>query len=44
MENQEPNLWDPEKPEDFIYDAELLNAWFWSEFVLELENNEEDRY
>ena len=26
---QEPNLMDPEKPEAFLYDAELLNAWFW---------------
>jgi hypothetical protein len=25
---QEPNLYDPEKPEEFLYDAELLNAWF----------------
>ena len=38
------NLWDPEHPEWFMYDAELLNAWFWSEFVLELKDNEKDRY
>jgi len=28
----EHNLWDNEHPEWFIYDAELLNAWFWKEF------------
>ena len=26
---QEPNLMDPEDREAFLYDAELLNAWFW---------------
>jgi hypothetical protein len=41
-ENIEPiyNLYDPEKPEAFIYDVELLNAWFWSEFVLEWNEDE----
>lgn len=28
----EHNLWDPEHPEWFIYDPELINAWFWKEF------------
>jgi len=28
----EHNLWDNEHPEWFIYDVELLNAWFWKEF------------
>jgi hypothetical protein len=31
----EPNLWDNEHPEWFIYDAELINSWFWDQFVLE---------
>jgi len=38
---QEHNLWDPEKPEAFIFDAELLNSWFWSEFVKEIKEEEE---
>ena len=28
----EPNLWDAEHPEWFIYDVELLNAWYWEQF------------
>ena len=28
----EPNLMDPEDREAFIYDAELVNSWYWSEF------------
>ena len=34
----EPNLYDSEHPEWFIYDAELLNAWYWKQFVIELES------
>ena len=30
----EPNLWDAEHPEWFIYDAELLNAWYWRDSEL----------
>ena len=41
---QEHNLWDNEHPEDFIYDAELLNAWYWNEWeitrVISPENKE----
>lgn len=33
---REPNLYDSEKPEEFLYDAELLNAWFWEKFLKEL--------
>jgi len=33
----EHNLWDAEHPEWFIYDPELLNAWYWDEFIIELE-------
>jgi hypothetical protein len=36
----EPNLWDAEHPEWFIYDVELLNAWYWDEFMLEWEQDE----
>jgi hypothetical protein len=28
----EHNLWDADHPEWFIYDVELLNAWYWKEF------------
>ena len=28
----EHNLWDAEHPEWFIYDVELLNAWYWKQF------------
>jgi hypothetical protein len=28
----EHNLWDAEHPEWFIYDVELLNAWYWEQF------------
>ena len=34
----EPNLYDSEHPEWFMYDAELLNAWYWKQFVIELES------
>ena len=34
-QEQEHNLWDPEHPEWFIYDVELMNSWFWDQFVLE---------
>ena len=37
----DPNLWDSEHSEDFIYDIELLNAWFWDELAKEIE--EEDK-
>lgn len=33
----EHNLWDNEHPEWFIYDPELLNAWYWEQCVIELE-------
>jgi len=33
----EANLWDAEHPEWFIYDVELLNAWYWDEFIIELD-------
>jgi hypothetical protein len=33
----EHNLWDAEHPEWFIYDVELLNAWYWEQCVIELE-------
>lgn len=41
-DNIEPiyNLYDPEHPEWFMYDAELLNAWFWGEFIKEIEEEE----
>ena len=32
---KEHNLWDAEHPEWFIYDSELLNAWYWDEFIKE---------
>ena len=32
----EHNLYDNEHPEWFIYDIELLNAWFWEQFEIEL--------
>ncbi len=38
--DKEHNLYDPENPNDFIYDAELLNAWFWQEFIKEIEEEE----
>jgi len=28
----EPNLWDSEHPEGFIYDPEVLDAWYWEQF------------
>jgi hypothetical protein len=34
----EPNLYDPEHPELYIYDVELLNAWYWQEFIKEINN------
>lgn len=36
----EPNLWDAEHPEWFIYDVELLNAWYWDEFIKEYDEND----
>jgi len=30
------NLLDPDHPEWFVYDAELLNDWFWNKFIDEL--------
>lgn len=38
----DPNLWDSEHPEDFIYDKELLNAWFWDEFIKEYDEDIEE--
>jgi len=32
----EANLYDPEDPEAFIYDPELVNAWYWEQFEVEL--------
>lgn len=29
---EEYNWYDSEHPEWFIYDSELTNAWYWSEF------------
>lgn len=29
----EHNLYDPDHPEWFIYDVELLNNWYWQEFI-----------
>jgi hypothetical protein len=43
MFEPEHNLWDSEHPEWFIYDVELLNAWYWDEFVLKW-NEDEKRY
>ena len=34
--DNDPNLWDPEHPEWFIYDPELLAGWYWDEFVWEI--------
>ena len=36
----DPNLWDNEHPEWFMYDSELLNAWFWDELAKEIEEEE----
>lgn len=33
----EHNLWDAEHPEWFIYDPELLNAWYWEKFIIEFD-------
>lgn len=30
------NLLDPDHPEWFVYDAELLNDWFWNKFIEDL--------
>ena len=35
---KEPNLYDPDHPEWFIYDVELLNAWYWKQCAIELED------
>lgn len=32
----QPNLYDPDHPEWFMYDPELLNAWYWDQFEIEL--------
>ena len=32
----EYNLYDPDHPEWFLYDSELLNAWYWDQFEIEL--------
>ena len=32
---EEHNIYDPEHPEWFIYDSELLNAWYWEQFEKE---------
>jgi len=32
----EPNLYDPDHSEWFLYDSELLNAWYWEQFENEL--------
>ena len=37
---EESNLWDDEHPEWFIYDPELLNAWYWDEFIKEYDEND----
>lgn len=38
----DPNLWDPEHPEWFIYDAELLASWYWDEFVKDWDEDFEE--
>ena len=35
---QEHNLMDSEHREWFIYDSELLNAWYWERFEIELKD------
>jgi hypothetical protein len=25
----EPNIYDSENPQEYIYDSELLNNWYW---------------
>jgi len=27
--NIEPNIYDSENPEEYIYDPELTNSWYW---------------
>lgn len=27
----EPNLYDPENPQEYIYDPEITNKWYWDE-------------
>jgi len=27
----EPNVYDPENPQEYIYDPELNNKWYWEE-------------
>jgi len=36
---QEHNFYDPEHPEWYIYDPELLNAWYWEEFIRDFNTN-----
>jgi len=27
----EPNVYDPENPQEYVYDPELNNQWYWNE-------------
>jgi len=29
--NPEPNLYDSENPQEYVYDPELTNKWYWNE-------------
>jgi hypothetical protein len=37
---QEHNLYDHEHPEWFTYDTELLNAWYWEQFIKEIQEEQ----
>lgn len=34
--NENANVYDPEDPEAFIYDPELLAEWYWEQFEEEM--------
>ena len=38
--DKEHNFYDPEHPEWFIYDPELLNAWYWEQFIKEIKEKQ----
>ena len=38
--DKEHNFYDPEHPEWYIYDVELLNAWYWEEFIKEIKEKQ----
>jgi len=27
----EPNVYDPENPQEYVYDPEITNKWYWNE-------------